>query len=70
MKSVPRVTAIHVRVVAALRASGFLKAGTPLEIASTPVIAEQPAANDLRMRKIVSGSVAATGANCPMTGWC
>src|SRR5450432_3362509 len=51
----PRITAIQVKVIAALRGSGFLNAGIPLEIASTPVIAEQPAANALRIRKMVSG---------------
>ena len=60
MKSVPRITTIQVRVVAALRASGFLKAGMPLEMASVPVIAAQPAANDRRIKKSESDSVAAT----------
>src|SRR5579883_3110412 len=36
MNRVPRMTAIQVRVALALRVSGFLKAGTPLEMASTP----------------------------------
>ena len=60
MKRVPRITAIQVSVVRALRDSGFLKAGTPLDIASMPVIAAQPAAKDLRIRKSVSDSVAGT----------
>ncbi len=34
--------AIHSRVTAALRDSGLRKAGTPLEMASTPVMAVQP----------------------------
>src|SRR3989442_684307 len=67
-KSVPRMTAIQVSVIAALRVSGFLKAGTPLEMASTPVIAEQPAAKDLSSRKSESDSVAATYWKCPMSG--
>jgi len=37
--------AIQVSVVAALSDSGFLNAGMPFEIASTPVKAVQPAAN-------------------------
>ena len=40
-------------VVAAFCASGGLNAGTPLEIASTPVMAVQPLANARRTRKIV-----------------
>ena len=38
------------RVVAALRDLGFLNAGTPLLIASTPVSAAQPDENALAMR--------------------
>src|SRR5260221_7634635 len=68
-KSVPRITAIQVSVVAALRGPGFLKAGTPLEMASTPVIAVQPAANALRIRKSESGSVAATNCKWAVIGW-
>ena len=54
------IFAIHVNVAAALRVSGFLKAGTPLEIASTPVMAEQPDAKALSIKKMDRGSVAAT----------
>jgi len=49
-KSVPRMTAIQVKVIAAFFVSGFLNAGTQFEIASTPVIAEHPVANERRMR--------------------
>ena len=40
--SEPRITPIHTRVVAALRASGLRNAGTPLETASVPVRAMAP----------------------------
>src|SRR5260370_36784027 len=69
-KSVPRIRAIHVSVIRALRPSGLLKAGTPLEMASMPVIAEQPAAKDLRTRKIVSASLAFASGKLPMIGAC
>ena len=36
-KSVPRMPDIHMRVIPALWLRGFLKAGMPFEIASTPV---------------------------------
>ncbi len=49
-------TAIATSVAAAFFASGGRKAGTPLETASTPVIAVQPLANAVRMRNIVSGA--------------
>ena len=38
----PRIVAIHVRVVAAFFDSGRRNAGTPLEMASTPVSATAP----------------------------
>ena len=41
-------------VVAAFLASGGLNAGTPLDTASTPVIAVQPFENAVRSRKSVS----------------
>ncbi len=47
--------------MAALRDSGGLKAGMPLEIASVPVIAVQPEAKARRTRNQVSASVDATG---------
>ncbi|MFZ2546388.1 MAG: hypothetical protein WAX12_00225 [Candidatus Microthrix subdominans] len=50
----PRMTPIQVSVVAALRDSGFLNAGTPLEIASTPVNATAPDENARSNRKGVS----------------
>jgi hypothetical protein len=40
----PMISAIAIRVRWALRASGFLNAGTPSAIASTPVSAVVPAA--------------------------
>ena len=43
--STPRTTAITMSVVAALRASGGLKAGTPVAIASVPVRATAPDEN-------------------------
>ena len=42
------------RVVAALSLLGFLKAGTPLEIASTPVRAAQPDEKARSSRKAVA----------------
>ena len=47
-----------IRVVAAFFDSGFLKAGMPLEIASTPVSAVQPEVKARRMRKRPIPSVA------------
>jgi hypothetical protein len=49
-----RMTAISSRVSAALRDSGDLNAATPSEIASTPVSAEQPRANAVRMTSQLS----------------
>ena len=57
MKSTPSRSAIDVIVFAAFFASGGLKAGTPLAIASTPVRATEPLAKARRIRKIPSGSV-------------
>ena len=48
-------TAIISMVVAAFLASGGLKAGTPLDTASTPVMAVQPFENAVRIRNSVSG---------------
>ena len=50
MKNTPRITAIHISVIDAFFDSGFLNAGMPFEIASTPVSAAQPDANARRMR--------------------
>src|SRR4051812_25037457 len=41
-KNVPRITPIHVRVIAAFFDSGLRNAGTPLEIASVPDRAMAP----------------------------
>ena len=40
--SVPRIVDMIAKVFRALRHSGFLKAGTPFEMASTPVTAVPP----------------------------
>jgi hypothetical protein len=56
MNMTPRRIAIHVSVVAALRDSGFLKAGIPFEIASTPVSAEQPEAKARKKRNTLTVS--------------
>ena len=59
MKSVTQSAAMITSVVAAFFASGGLKAGTPFEIASTPVMAVQPLAKARSTRKVVSGRRAA-----------
>jgi hypothetical protein len=45
-----KMIAAQVRVIRAFRHSGDLKAGTPSEMASTPVRATAPWENALRMR--------------------
>ena len=50
----PRMIDIQISVVPALRLRGCLKAGMPLEIASTPVSAVVPLENARRIRKIDS----------------
>ncbi len=62
-----------IMVAAAFLASGGLKAGTPFETASTPVMAVQPFENALRRRKSVSGcpsdaigSAGSTGCTVPV----
>ena len=71
------------RVVAALRLLGFWNAGTPLEIASTPVSAAQPdenarsSRNAVAMPAIASWSGSGMSVNCalsarprfPVTAW-
>ncbi len=47
-KKLPRMTPMTIKVVAALCDSGFLNAGTPLEIASMPVSATAPDENARR----------------------
>ena len=47
-KKLPRIRPITISVDAALRDSGFLNAGTPLEIASMPVSATAPEENARR----------------------
>ena len=51
-KRVTQSPAMITSVAAALRASGALNAGTPLETASTPVIAVQPLANARSTRNV------------------
>ena len=60
-------------VAAAFFASGGLKAGTPLETASTPVMAVQPLENAVSSRNTVSacppgaiGATASTGCTVPL----
>ena len=66
-------TAMITIVAAAFRASGGLNAGTPLETASTPVIAVHPFENALSSEKEVSGwptdaigSAGSTGSMVPV----
>ena len=69
----PRMSPIHTSVVAAFLDSGRRKAGTPLEMASTPVRATAPDEKPLRMRNRLSVPPVATtcsaffGSNT--TGW-
>src|SRR5437867_3345413 len=65
----PRVEPIHIKVVRAFFHSGRLKAGTPLEIASTPVTAAPPEANALRIKKMLAAPITletsgGTGTGC------
>ncbi len=55
------------RVSRALRHSVALKAGTPLEMASTPVIALQPSANARIRSSSVSDSTAPFSVATPVT---
>jgi hypothetical protein len=50
------MAAIIPSVMEAFRLSGGLKAGTPFEMASVPVIALQPPANARRTKNNVSGA--------------
>src|SRR5579884_3779872 len=61
-KMTPRRMAIAVIVLAALRDSGGLNAGTPLAMASTPVRATDPPAKALRMIQGVRASLPGTTA--------
>jgi hypothetical protein len=54
MNMVTQRKAMMTSVMAAFLASGGLKAGTPFETASTPVIAVHPLAKARRTRKVVS----------------
>ena len=57
------MSAAQVRVVRALRHSGGLKAGTPSEMASTPVSATAPCEKARRMRKSPSAWVLSCSAS-------
>jgi hypothetical protein len=68
------IAAMITSVMAAFFASGGLNAGTPLDTASTPVIAVQPFANARRTRKVPTVPLAAGkasrssgAAGCPPT---
>ena len=54
----PSRTPSEISVRWAVRTVGCLNAGTPFEIASTPVTAEHPAANALSSSRTPSASVA------------
>jgi hypothetical protein len=56
LKVIARITTMAVSVFCALTHSGGLKAGTPSEMASTPVSAAPPEANARSIRNSVSGS--------------
>ena len=70
-------TAISASVRAAIVAEGALKAGTPSDTASTPVIAVHPLANaDSRTNSVMapvpsvgSGSTGSTGETVPLSTW-
>ncbi len=72
--SVPRMPAIHSKVIPALRLRGCLKAGMPLEIASTPVTAVVPLEKawssrnspNARVGTISSGGGSASGCSVPV----
>jgi hypothetical protein len=75
MNRLPRIAPIATSVRRALRASGGRNAGTPLEIASTPVRAVQPAAKACRTSSTPTVAVAGgrgavpaagTGSRCPV----
>ena len=59
MNSEIRMTPSQASTICALRTSGGLKAGTPLETASVPVRATEPEAKARRMR---AASVSGAGA--------
>ena len=72
MNRVARMVAIQRIVAAAFSASGSRKAGTPLEIASTPVSAVHPEAKARRTRNqvravVAGGGTEASGGTSPRT---
>src|SRR3954464_4729387 len=60
--------AIAISVADAFFASGGWNAGTPLDTASTPVIAVQPLANAVSSRKVVTGCCPPFGGSAVVTG--
>ena len=73
MKLMPRnraakIPAAQTSVMRALRHSGGLKAGTPSEIASTPVRAAAPELNARRMRRMPSASPPASALSHSLGG--
>ena len=61
MSITPSRTPSETSVRWAVRTRGSRKAGAPLEIASTPVTAEQPDANAFRIRMMPSAAVGVIG---------
>jgi hypothetical protein len=64
---IPNNTAMAIRVLPALSASGFSNAETPLLMASVPVMAAHPEAKARKMRNTVKGAVPAASAGS--VGW-
>ena len=60
-KKKPKIKAIIVKVAAAFFARGFLKNGTALLIASTPVKEEEPEENARKINAIYTPGIAAPG---------
>jgi hypothetical protein len=68
MNIAPRIAHIQVSVFAAFLASGGLKAGTPSEIASTPVSAAEPAVKARRINQTERPCVTFTASRGALTG--
>src|SRR3954453_18335285 len=66
----PSSPPIHMSVERAFFHSGFLNAGTPFEIASTPVMAAPPDAKAWRSRKIPTELATPTGTRSAGIGAC
>ena len=63
----PRSTPSEISVRCAVRIRGWRNAGTPFEIASTPVTAEHPDANALSSSTMPSASVTGNRSGVPIT---